>query len=222
MRAWFAQRLDTRLLRVLWSVDVGFAVLYLVLGGLVAAGRMESIPDRLSIGKDWSLSESVNYLKWVAVIVLLVMTALRRRLAWPVMLAAAFVIILADDALRFHERELPILGSLLPEAVRGMATPEILTFGLLGLVVVGFIGLSLLLADRGERWKLVTVLCLICSVAFFSVFVDMMHDAFPLGQVGYGLWVLVEEGAELMLTSVILAFVAGSIWREGRTAARTA
>ena len=205
---------DLRLLRLLWLADAFLVGLWLCLGVLVLLNAISSIPDIFSIARDWSVPEISNYVKWAAVIVLLITSSLKSTQSWPAILAIGFLIILADDALQIHERYTSLVHGIWPSIAIGSAVAQAIIFCFLGLLVLLFLALAWHFAGKRDRFRVTFVFGLIVAIAFFAIIVDLIHGILGLSLVGDVLLVLAEDGSELFLTSLILSFVYQSIWRE--------
>jgi hypothetical protein len=215
LQSWFIRSFDIRLLRALWTVDAIFILGYIALGVLVVMDVIPAIPDILSLGRDWGLPEMFGYLKWVVGIVLLGKTALRDGSRWPMALGVAFLIIVADDALMIHENLGGTVGRMLPDAMNTTAISELVSFGLVGISLLAAIAVAFAAAGQRDRRKILTITGLIAALSFFAVVIDMAHESFTMGLVGYSIWVVVEDGGEMLLASALLAYVYRSIWQDG-------
>ena len=69
-----------------------------------------------------------------------------------------------------------------------------------------FIGLSYLVSDNLEKQISKHFLILIFILAFFGVFVDMLHIAIPFWK---EIWGLIEDGGEMMIMSIIVWYTIG-------------
>lgn len=201
-----------RLLAVLLAGDAVFVAIYLALGLTVVSGGLPDIPDILALGKEGSVPEIWNYLKWASIALLLLGTALRGGPRWTIPMALVFAIILADDSLAIHEHLGPALAPVLPDALKGMAGSEAIAFGLLGLVVLGLVIAAWRMGRHTEGPGPRTLLWLLAALGFFVVGVDVLHDTIPMGLVAYSLMVIVEDGGETVVASLMLAHVYGAIW----------
>jgi hypothetical protein len=201
-----------RLLAVLLAGDAVFVAIYLALGLLVVAGHLAEIPDILALGKELSLPEIWNYLKWVSVVLLLALTALRGGPRWTIPMALVFLIILADDSLAIHEHLGPALAPVLPDAISGMAGSEATAFALFGLAILGLVIGAWRMRRPTDTPGPGTLLWLLAALGFFVVGVDVLHDTIPMGLVAYSLMVIVEDGGEMAVASLILAHVTGAVW----------
>lgn len=201
-----------RLLAVLLAGDAVFVAIYLALGLLVVAGNLTEIPDILALGKELSLPEIWNYLKWVSVAFLLALTALRGGPRWTIPMVLVFAIILADDSLAIHEHLGPALAPILPDAIHGMAGSEATAFALYGLAILGLVIAAWRMRRPTDTSGPGTLLWLLALLGLFVVIVDVLHDSIPMGLVAYSLVVIVEDGGEMVVASLILAHVFGAVW----------
>jgi hypothetical protein len=201
-----------RLLAVLLAGDAVFVAIYLALGLLVVAGHLAEIPDILALGKELSLPEIWDYLKWVSVVLLLASAALRGGPRWTIPMTPVFAIILADDSLAIHEHLGPALAPILPDAIHGMAGSEATAFALYGLAILGLVIAAWRMRRPTDTPGLGTLLWLLALLGLFVVGVDVLHDTIPMGLVAYSLVVIVEDGGEMVVASLILAHVFGAVW----------
>jgi hypothetical protein len=181
------------------AIDFAFLLLHILLRGLEAAEIIEEVPPLLSVFGDVGLAERFNHAKWILIIVL--MAVLFRRLRVPIFLAfsAIFVLILADDALRLHERGSVVVNAQWPTMPTfGMSSAEmgeVVVWAVLGLITVPII-LWGMLATRREWWPYAgLILAGLSGLVFFGVVFDMMQE--PLHYIetpGISYWLLQLAG----------------------------
>lgn len=207
-------KFDLQLLRNLWIADILLLAFYLALGILVVFGAIPSIPDAFSIGSDWSVPETFNYAKWIVVIGFLLMIFAQRKLSWTLSLACCFMIVLADDALQFHEQLGRLIGQFWSYTSDVGGLSQLLAFSMIGIPVLGTLATAWLLAGPTDRNKVAHLVGLVAAIAVIAVGLDFIHDALDLNRIGYSLFLLPEEGGEMLLTSAIVSYVSQSIYKE--------
>jgi hypothetical protein len=84
---------------------------------------------------------------------------------------------------------------------------------LLGLLVIGYWR-----SGRDARNASMDFVVLIAFLAFFGVFLDMLHQIVGDNRLG-DLFVIAEDGGEMLVVSVACAYAAGLLLRGGRTPA---
>ena len=73
-----------------------------------------------------------------------------------------------------------------------------------GFLLFSFIGAAYLYSDPIAKQISKHLFILVMSVAFFGVFVDMLHIAIPWGK---AMWGLTEDGGEMVIMSIIVWYV---------------
>ena len=202
----------SKFLFLLISGDVFYFILHIVyLNGWL--GR----PFNLEADK--SLPESYQYLKFLWCLILLVCIAHRRRSLLFLLWLPLFAFLLADDGLRIHEQ----IGSIIsnsslefkpPLGLRRQDIGELIgsaTFGIpfLLLPIYGFFR-----ADSKVKREFLAISMLILSLAFFGIFVDMLHVAMDGGPRSIisdkdfeKLLAFIEDGGEMLSASLMLGYV---------------
>lgn len=173
-----------------------------------------------SLERDRGYPEFYQYVKELWIIVLLLSTCVRTRAVGYIAWAMVFGYLLCDDALQVHER----LGSYI--AARLYFVPLLglraIDFGELAVSAMSGASLLTLLAwffMRGsDTFKQSTnkdLLLLMLTIAFFGIFVDMLHEALKVGRKIH-LWLeVVEDGSEMIAMSFVVWYVFLLNVREG-------
>lgn len=194
-----------------------------VIGLHVSTGvLMPRIPEVLNITTEFGLAESIGYAKWLAIVAVLLMawTLTGSRVLFP--FAVIFAVMLADDMLQLHEhighrlatRQLvSAMGPLRPHEVG-----EIIGYAALFLPLMP--PLLRAWSQSGERGHHLTgsLLGLILIFGVFGVVIDALHPVFGGTRIADALLYLVEDGGEIVVSSVILAHVL-AIWQTAQPAA---
>ena len=194
---------------LLVSADLAFIALHF-LSGLTSFSLTSDSDFQLT--KDGGYPEIYQYIKefWIMILILSVFVKTREigYIAWATLSAY----LLCDDALSIHERVgriianslefTPFLGLRLQDfgelAVTAIAAVLLLT-------LIGFFYL------RGSNlFKKITrdLLVLLLVIAFFGVFVDMVH--IPLKQLGWKMNFalgVIEDGGEMIAISMLACYV---------------
>lgn len=225
--------------RAVWRVFLVLALVDLTLvfvhGGALVAEFMDlipKVPDALSTFGDASNAEHINYVKWLAVVIL--MGLVFRTTKAPIFLSMSliFLLILADDSLRLHERGGEIVRTLWPDmptfGLQVHQAFEIVIWMLLGCLVLPLAGVGLLWTN--SMWYPVAGYVGIGFLAavFAGIGIDtaqVLYQGLPRGTLlhtinaGAG---LIEGLGESLSASLSAAYSFG-IWRVyGRDASRTA
>lgn len=200
----FFPTVDRPVLITLVFIDLVLIALHICAGAI-----FDKIPLRLNIAFDHSIAEFFGYAKWSVIIVLLWLTSRRTRNLALLSCAALFIVMLADDALQIHET----FGAAV---VRADAVSEVswaqaqtlaelavwagLAVLLMPVVLLGFV--------KSSRAQWVPALRFIGLIALFAVFggvIDALHK--PIAGIPFGpqLADLVEDGGEMIVSSIIFA-----------------
>jgi len=174
-----------------------------------------------SLEEDGGYPERYQYAKTFSIVVLLVMVSAKAKVIGYVAWAVLFLYLLLDDALSIHESVgLHVATSLDFSPAFGLRARDF------GELVVTAIAAALLLAPlavlylRGSvAFRLVSkyLFLLLVALAFFGIFVDMLHVALQQGwKVSFLLGAL-EDGGEMVVMSVMAAYVFLLYHRNGRT-----
>lgn len=160
-----------------------------------------------SIEEDRGLAELIQYTQELAIVVLLILSAIRHKIkalyAWVVL----FVYVVADDAFSIHENVGEYLsdsGEFAPSFFRPQDIGELIVSGSTGLILFSIIGLCYARGSSAFRSITHDIILLFSGLVFFGVFVDSIHGAINAftGELG-----LIEDGGELVVISLILAYV---------------
>lgn len=160
------------------------------------------------LGADRGYGEFVQYSKCVWAIMLLALLALRRRafvfVAWG--LVCAYLLI--DDAFFLHEN----VGWFVRDITPG-APDHAVHLGELGFLVVVGLGLAVVVAvghvraNRRDRTVSAVLMVLFAALVFFGIVLDAVHHLLFSGPELRALFTTFEDGGELLVLSLITAFV---------------
>jgi hypothetical protein len=165
----------------------------------------------LSINNDRSYPELYQYLKWLWITLILTYLAVVRRSLGYIAWALVFAYFLCDDALSIHERA----GQHLSERFEFNPFMGLRSRDLGELTVSVTVAAVLLLPLAGAYWRgsrafrntSQDVLLFIAALVFVGVVADMLHVALHPGPTLASLLVVVEDGGEMLIASLILAYV---------------
>lgn len=217
-----------KFLIVLLPVDLAFLLLHIVLRGFEAAEVIEKVPPLLSVFGDVGLAERFNHAKWILIVILMVALFRRLRVAAFLAFAVIFLLILADDALRLHERGSVVVNTFWPTMPTfGMSKGEmgeVVIWAALGVVAVPVILWGLLATER--RWwrHAAIMLAGLSGLVFFGVVFDIMQEPLHYIQTpGVTYWLLqlaglVESAGESFFASFAAASAIAIFYACGRLA----
>ena len=160
---------------------------------------------------DGTIPEHYQYVKlaWIALL-LLMLGWFGRRWAY-VPWAGLFAYIVADDFFALHEG----VGGWIDartEATRVVGVPvqalgEVALPGAVTLLLAPLLLWSVLRGPPHDRRVLRSVAVFVALFAGFGVGVDLLHAAFPGGGQAWKIWGVLEEGGELVVASLLLAYL---------------
>ncbi|SFI73603.1 hypothetical protein [Albimonas pacifica] len=194
----------------LLAVDAALIGANVGLSALSFLDLIASVPDAWRLETERNLAAAWTILKWAALATLCAWAACRGRGALPAALAAAFAMLLADDALEGHER----LGRALAEGLSLPAPPFLRAqdAGELLVVAAECAILALLLAwawrrrRQGDARRLAVFVALFGLLGLAGVVCDMAHEAvraWPVPRYATG---VAEDGGEMVVASLLLAY----------------
>ncbi|MGI0484830.1 hypothetical protein ACN4EK_05275 [Pantanalinema rosaneae CENA516] len=204
-------KLSISFLVPLLALDLAFILLH------IAARMTHVVPNepQFLITQDGGYAEQFQYVKLLLIVLGLGLLAIRQRSRIFFTWTGIFLYILLDDALELHERlgflleaawQLPAIGGL-----RGQDLGELLVFASVGIISL----ISLVWSYRTERQPATrrTSVYLFVLLLLFAVFggvVDMVHMA--VSAIASPLWLqrlftILEDGGEMVMVSIIAAFV---------------
>ncbi len=167
-----------------------------------------------SVEKDRGYAELFQYVKEYWIALLLALLAVQKRsflyLGWSLL----FFYVLLDDALSIHEKWGDIISNklgILP-ALNLAADDfgEIIVSVFFGLIFLSFIGIAYRFSDRASREISRYLIVMLFALASFGIAVDLVHEAvnvvFRSRFLG-SLLGLIEDGGEMVVMSIIAAFV---------------
>lgn len=174
--------------------------------------RIEAVPQQLDVNQDRSFAELLNWGKWLGISALLLAVWARSRMPAALGFAVAFALVAADDILSLHESQGAVLvWHLGLESAAGLDAQdlgELLVWAALGAVAVGSVLLGFLASDAAGRRVGRTLLAFLGTLVLFAVGFDMLHALFDAVRGANFLLGVVEDGGEMIVGSLCLAFCA--------------
>ncbi|GEM_PF-423035 len=165
----------------------------------------------LSLQKDNGYPEFFQYIKWSWIIALLTYVSITRRSlnfsAWGVF----FTYLLFDDALAIHEkvgeRIARNLTMIPPLGLRLQDIGELAVTGVAGAFLLSFVLVSYRYGPKTFRKMSHDLFPLIFALAFFGVFVDMLHISIQPGWKTNQVLTVIEDGGEMIIASIICWYI---------------
>ncbi|WOD43425.1 hypothetical protein [Hwangdonia lutea] len=161
--------------------------------------------SNFSLEKDFGYSEIFQYLKeyWSFLLLFFVFVGKRKLtyLIWSVF----FLYLLLDDSLSIHENVGEYLANYLniqPKFnLRSVDFGEVLISFLVGLTFLVLFIFTYI--KEGIEEKLITrcLAILVFALAFFGIFIDVLHIALPFGE---NKLAVIEDGGEMIVMSILL------------------
>jgi hypothetical protein len=194
-----------KLLALLLIGDLGYISLHLIYSytNLLSDGLF-------SVTQDHGYAEFYQYLKELWILVLFFFLGLKNRNILFFLFSLLFLYFVLDDALRIHER----VGAFLAFNLNFQSRFGLREVDFGELVVYLFVGVQFLLllaaaflhSDRYSKDIAKKLLFMLAILAFFGILVDLVQTL-ARGTLVFGILGLVDDGGELIVMSVITAFV---------------
>ena len=163
-----------------------------------------------SLSRDRGYAEFFQFTKELWIAVLLLILAIRQRRALYYVFSLLFLYFLIDDSLEFHESFGEFLADVLnPQSALGLRPVdfgELLVSAAFGLLFLLLIVIFYLLSDAFARRVGHNIIALVFILAFFGIAFDMLEIIIEQPEIGR-IFVILEEGGELLVMSVITWFV---------------
>jgi len=178
----------------------------------------------LRIGTEFGLWASIGYAKLAAAAGLLAVIARRTAESAYGALAAAFAILLADDALMVHERMGRLLASIIEVpfdvGVAASSLFEVLVFGVIGVAVLALLWTAWRRAGARHRANVAVLSAMVLAVGAFAVAIDFVDQIVDLySRIGSKALGLIDDGGENMVVSLAVGFLLMVLARERRGSA---
>lgn len=189
-------------LMLLLCTDIAFISLHAVVA-------LSPLFDNLlfSLEKDQGYPEMFQYIKWFWIIILFTYLSIIRRSLTFCAWAVFFTYLLFDDAVGIHERVGALIAGNLtmtpPFGLRLLDIGELVVTGVAGVILLSFVLVAYVFGSKAFKKISHDLLFLIFILAFFGVFVDMLHIAWKsITVLG-----VIEDGGEMFVASIMCWYV---------------
>ncbi len=163
-----------------------------------------------SLSRDRGYAEFFQFTKELWIAVLFLILAVRQRRGLYYVFSLLFLYFLVDDSFEFHEsfgEFLADIFNLLPAlGLRAVDLGELLVSAAFGLLFLLLIVILYLLSDTFSRRVGLNIIALVIILAFFGIAFDMFEIIIAQPEIER-IFVILEEGGELLVMSVITWFV---------------
>jgi len=200
-------KICTKTSAILIFLDIFFILITAVCGILTKMRILSDIPDVLHIARDWSIPEIYNYFKFMGMIFIFISAYKKTKNAIFIALATFFAVLLMDDSLQIHEKA----GRFMPElsSLHGglhQALGEILFLLIIGAFSLGAIVLFWIKTPMDLRKRLIPLAYFFLGLVLCGVFLDFIHSLFSKGSWFGGIFLLMEDGGEMIFISLMLSY----------------
>jgi hypothetical protein len=173
------------------------------------------------LDRDRGYPEFFQYIKIYWIVLTLAALWWRTRALVYVAWIAVFGYLLLDDAGQIHERGGELIAARWGYSemlgLRGVDFGELTVTAAAGLLLLGLLVIGYWRSGRGARNASMDFVVLLALLALFGVVFDMLHQIVGDNRVG-DLFVIAEDGGEMLVISVACVYAAGLLMRGGRAA----
>ena len=215
---WNLLRSDAQVRSLAWvllGINGVLAPIHVFLRIFVIPPGAEEVGDDISrflYTSDGSYPEIFGYIQTIAISCMLVHIRSRTREFVYLVWAIVFTVVFLDDSLQIHERCGVMFAGLfaLPAfpGLRSRDTGELLSWTLLGAVLIGPLVVGSLRCSPAHRRTNAIIGALFAALVFFAVVVDMLQIAaanvLPWRVQGIQ---FIEDGGEMLVISLLCVFV---------------
>ena len=201
VRAFFKE--NKSLLFILISTDLIFIALHtLYVYGIIDGN------SNFSLEKDFGYSEIFQYIKEYWSFLLLFLVFIDKRKLTYLIWSAFFMYLLLDDSLSIHENVGEYLANyfnIQPKFnLRAVDFGEILVSFLVGFIFLILFLFTYIKGKIEEKIIIKNLAILVFALAFFGVFIDVLHIALPFGE---NKLAVIEDGGEMFVMSIIIWYI---------------
>lgn len=165
----------------------------------------------LSLDRDRGYPEMFQYLKWFWIVIMFIYLSMMQKSlhfsAWGIF----FTYLLFDDALSIHEKVGRLIASNLtispPFGLRIQDIGELEVTGIAAVILLSFVFVAYVHGSKTFKKISHDLLLLIFILAFFGVFVDMLHISIKLGWKIDEVFAVIEDGGEMIIASFMCWYV---------------
>ena len=197
----FLKKGSQQALKVIILLDLIFILLHILFKFKILSNPL------FSIEMDRGFSEYFQYLKEITIAIFLLLAFKYQRHLTYLSWSCLFLYLFIDDSFSIHED----LGKYLVNTfnlpspglnLRPQDLGEIVVSFVFGSILLSFILYSYSRANTTLKTTSKLLAVMICLVAFFGVFIDLIHVAAPFGT---SIWGLIEDGGEMITISFLVA-----------------
>ena len=198
-------KVATALLLALVSADIAFVLgHYLMTIGVLDDGLF-------SLERDRGYPEFFQYAKALSIVILLLLVSARSKVIGFGVWALLFLYLLLDDALQMHEVYGGYIAAYLNFApaigLRAQDFGEVAVSAIAGASFLALLAIFYVTGSRAFRKSSRHLLLLLMALAFFGVFIDLLHVAVDMGWRITWLLGVVEDGGEMVVMSLMAWYV---------------
>ncbi|MFD1162295.1 MULTISPECIES: hypothetical protein [Hwangdonia] len=161
-----------------------------------------------SLEKDFGYSEIFQYLKEYWSFLLLFFVFVDKQKLTYLIWSAFFLYLLLDDSLSIHENVGEYLANyfnIQPRFnLRSVDFGEILVSFLVGFAFLILFLFTYIKGKIEEKIVIKNLAVLVFALAFFGVFIDVLHIALPFGE---NKLAVIEDGGEMIVLSILLWYI---------------
>jgi hypothetical protein len=205
--------LPRHFLLLLLAADLMFVLIH-----AVHATTPLIVSSMYALTHDRGYAEAFQYIKLYWIILALAVLLWRTRAPVYAAWVVVFGYLLLDDALQIHEVVGNAVATYLGYRARlGLRTAdfgELTVTAVAGLLLLGLLAIGYLRSGPNARSASRDLLVLIAALAFFGVFVDVLHQLAFTTRLD-GLLGIAEDGGEMIVVSVACAYSVGLLLRGG-------
>ena len=203
------ERSDINTAAVLLLVLLGADIAFVLAHYLLTTGVLDDALFSLELDRGYA--EFFQYAKVLSIAITLLAVTARSRVVGYCVWALLFFYLLLDDAFQIHEDFGGYLASTLEFApalgLRAQDFGELAVSMIAAVVFLSLLALFYISESGGFRKASRHLLLLLLALAFFGIFVDLLHVAVKMGWRITWLFGVIEDGGEMVAVSLMAAYV---------------